>query len=356
MSVKGMLKNAFVAARAYAGKKAFFSRQANTFDLCRAEIKKANSLGFTAEEYIIYDLKHNEPAEYLSEYEREFFRNAVRDYRVLLDDKIVFYSIIRNFTQANRIFAYKMHGRFVALEEGFGEDAIPARIREFGKMAYKETGSGGGVGFRLLEFSDGAFSINRKPATEEDILFLLRKDGFFLEEFCCQGAFEQQLWPYSVNTIRIVSLDLHDDVRIAAAFQRIGIDRENCVDNVCAGSLYAAIDLNTGVLSAARSRAPGNFIESDRTPRWFPKHPGTGAQIEGIRIPNWTWLCDEIRDLHRKLAFTEIEFIAWDVALLDDGFKIIEANTSCGMRILQTFGGARKGVIGKWMKEKVYIS
>ena len=63
MSVKGMLKNAFVAARAYAGKKAFFSRQANTFDLCRAEIKKANSLGFTAEEYIIYDLKHNDPAE-----------------------------------------------------------------------------------------------------------------------------------------------------------------------------------------------------------------------------------------------------------------------------------------------------
>ena len=356
MSIKRMIKKAFVAARIYAGKKAFFSSQANTFGLSRKEIRKANSLGFTAEEYIIYDLKHNDPGEYLSEYERELFRNAARDYRILLDNKIVFYSIIRNFAPVNRIFAYKVKGCYVALEEGFGEDGIPAKIRELGKLAYKEISAGGGTGFRLLEFADGAYSTNRKPATEEDILSLFRRDDYFVEEYCSQGSFERQLWPYSVNTIRIVTLAYHNDVRVAAAFQRIGIDRENCVDNVCAGSLYAAIDLKTGELSAARSRAPGNFIERDRTPKWFKKHPGTDAQIEGVRIPNWTALCDEIRELHRKLAFTEIEFIAWDVALLDDGFKIIEANTSCGMRILQTFGGARKGVIGKWMKEKGYVS
>ena len=356
MSIKKMIKKAFVTARSFAGKKAFFSKQANTFGLSRKEIRKANSLGFTADEYIIYDLKHNDPKEYLSEYERYLFRDAVQEYRILLDNKIVFYSIIRNFAPANQILAYKKNGEYIALSEGFSEEEILAKICELGKMAYKETSSGGGVGFHLLEFSDGKYSINRKQAKEEDILSLLQKDDYLLEEYCSQGPFEQQLWPYSVNTIRIVTLVFHETVQIAAAFQRIGIEKEKCVDNACAGGLCSAIDLNTGVLSAAKSHAPAYFFAKDGGFKWFKKHPGTDAQIEGVQIPNWTSLCSEIKMLHQKLAFTGIEFIAWDIALLDNGFKIIEANTSCSMDLLQTFEGARNGVIGKWMKEKGFIS
>ena len=356
MSIRQMIRKAFIKAEVYAGKRNFFSKQSNSFGLSRAEVRKANSLGFTADEYIIYDLEHNNPEDYLSEYERDLFRKAARDYRILLDNKIVFYSIIRNFASANRIFAYKKNGCYVALEDGFGEDEILARIREAGKMVYKETSSGGGLGFRLLEFSDGEYRINRKQAKEEDIFSLLQKDNYLVEEYCSQGSFERQFWPYSVNTIRIVTLASHGNVQVVAAFQRIGLDREKCVDNACAGGLSAAIDLSSGALSAARSRAPGFFIENDGSPKWFQKHPGTGAQIEGVRIPGWTSLCSEIKELHQKLAFTAIEFIAWDIALLDDSFKIIEANTSCSMDLLQTFGGARKGVIGKWMKNKGFIS
>jgi hypothetical protein len=223
------------------------------------------------------------------------------------------------------------------------------------RLVYKETNSGGGEGFRLLEYAGGRYCINRIACKEEDILSLLSKSNYLIEEYCCQGAFEQRLWPYSVNTIRIITLLFHGDIQVAAALQRIGIDKEKCVDNACAGGLYSSINLETGELSAARSHSPENLLEHDGTPKWFSNHPGTQAQIEGALIPEWTTLCNDIVNLHKKLAFTEIEFIAWDIALLDDGYKIIEANTSCGMYFLQTFKGARNEMIGKWMKEKGYI-
>ena len=356
MFIKKIIKDPLVAFMSYRKKRLFFSKQKNNYGLSRKDIRKANSLGFTADEYIIYDLKHNDPTKYLSEYERYQFRDAVQNYRILLDNKIVFYSIIRNFAPVNQIFAYKINGGYTALAEGFSEDGIVARIRELGKLVYKDISLGGGTGFRLLEFSDGEYSINRKKSKEEDILSLFQRKNFLIEEFCNQGSFEQRFWPYSVNTVRIVTLIFHEAVQIVAAFQRIGLNREKCVDNACAGGLCATIDLTSGVLSAARSHAPEYFFARDGSPNCFKNHPGTNAQIEGVRIPGWTSLCSEIKELHQKLAFTGIEFIAWDIALLEYRFKIIEANTSCSMDLLQTFEGARNGVIGKWMKEKGYIS
>ena len=55
-------------------KREFLNRQPNTFGLSKKEIYRAFKLGFTPEEYAIYDLRHNNPNDYISEWERQCFR------------------------------------------------------------------------------------------------------------------------------------------------------------------------------------------------------------------------------------------------------------------------------------------
>ena len=68
-------------------------------------------------------------------------------------------------------------------------------------------------------------------------------------------------------------------------------------------------------------------------------------------IPGWETIVKATESLHERLAFTDIGFIAWDIALTDDGYKVIEGNTSCTMKLMQTFEGARHTEVGNWMRK-----
>lgn len=353
--IKRILKRALSAVKELYRKKQFFSRQKNTFGLSELDVKRAHKMGFTADEYVIYDLKHNNASDYISEYERDRFRDAVRDYRIVLDNKIIFYSLIRNFADTNIIYAYKMNGRYMPLEKGFESKHILEQLQKLGMMVYKKMSSGGGVGFCLLAFEAGEYSINRRKAIVQEIYSLLDTDDYLLEEFCRQGVFENEIWPYSVNTIRLITLLDKEKVIVVNAIQRIGIDMERCVDNACAGGLYAVIDIQTGEMTAARSHSAERMFDEIGRIKEYPIHPVTKAPIEGVTIPGWEQLKADVVSLHEKILFTGISFIAWDIALLEDGFKVIEANTSCSMDFLQTFSGSRNDAIGQWMKRSGYI-
>lgn len=337
-------------------KREFLSRQPNTFGLSKKEVYRAFKLGFTPEEYAIYDLGHNNPNDYISEWERQCFREKVSEYRILLDNKLIFYYLIKNFAPVNCIYAYKQNGTYVVLKKGYEYSEILKQLMNLEKIVFKKSNCGGGEGFKLLEYKNERYFINRVETTENDIKKLLLEDNYLLEEYFVQGTFENILWPYSVNTIRIISIrQKSGEIEIVAAFQRIGVEKEKCIDNACAGGIYAVINIETGILSEARSHAQcrmrnksGDFIS-------FKRHPISLSQIEGICIPGWRQLKKKIIYLHQALSFTNIPFIAWDIALSDDSFVIIEANTSCSVDFLQTFYGVRNSAIGLWMKENGYI-
>ena len=45
-----------------------------------------------------------------------------------------------------------------------------------------------------------------------------------------------------------------------------------------------------------------------------------------------------------------MDFIAWDLALTEEGLYMIEANTSSGVNILQLWGGQRQGKLGEFFR------
>ena len=55
--------------------------------------------------------------------------------------------------------------------------------------------------------------------------------------------------------------------------------------------------------------------------------------------------------LEASRAFPYLDIIAWDILPTDDGFTVIEANTSSGVNIIQLWGPQRYGRLGDFYRE-----
>jgi hypothetical protein len=331
----------------------------NVYGLTKRQIKRAHRLGFTADEYVVYDLEHNNPHEYLSEYERMMkFRSRIRDYRIVFDNKILFYCIIRNFAPVNTIYAYIKKGNFIALEPEITREGLFSLLRIQEKLVVKLFSAGGGEGFRLLEYNAGKYYVNRQECSQADMFQLLEKlDDCLIEKYCRQSDFENALSPYSVNTIRMVTMcNYLGGEELTFAIHRFGATKDSCVDNAHQGGFCAPIDIKSGRLGDATTRNIHFMFDGDHRIKHYSVHPATGVEIQGQVIPNWESLCKEVVSLHRKLAFTGARFIAWDIALTDNGFCVIEANASSSFDILQQgTGGQRNGKLGDFLKRNKLI-
>jgi hypothetical protein len=68
---------------------------------------------------------------------------------------------------------------------------------------------------------------------------------------------------------------------------------------------------------------------------WHDKHPTTGAQIEGTRLPFW----EELRSLAIRAheAFADRVIVGWDIAIDADGPIVVEGNGSPDVDLMQRF-------------------
>lgn len=339
----------------------FFSSHlgnSNPFNLSDEIVKKANAMGFTAEEWVLYNLDKNNPEDYCSQLDRKLFSNKIGSYRVLLDNKIIFQTLIKDLVNINHIYAYKTQGVYHALFNGYECNNILDRLREQGKLVTKEFSpnhnSGCGRGFKILSFEDGCYYINGSTVSESKLKSIL-EDGndYLIEEFCEQSDFENAIFPKSVNTIRFLTVvdRQSGDVKPLYAIHRMGASDNSIADNASLGGLQCEINMETGELSYATSYAPGIGFDSEFNQIHYQKHPVSGIQLEGLVIPDWENIKKQACFLHKALSYTGIIFIAWDFALAKKGLTVIEGNATCGFRLLQTHEGCKNNYIGEWFKD-----
>jgi hypothetical protein len=107
---------------------------------------------------------------------------------------------------------------------------------------------------------------------------------------------------------------------LAGAVMRIGCDKSAPVDNVSCGGLVCNIEPETGRLSKAIAG-----YSLDGPARRIGRHPDTGVFFEDQVIPDWESLREQTLVVAAKLPM--LPFIAWDMAILDEGISIIEANS-----------------------------
>lgn len=300
--------------------------------------------GFNVNEYIWYNLEKNDYKQYISEYNRMESRKINGDYKFILDDKIVFEEIFRNYTHVPINYAWISDGTIYGLHDyQVNNDNILEFLNDVGKSVFKYLGGGGGGGTYIFEVYDENIFINGKLSSKEDVIDIFNRKGqSILCEYISQSKFSAMLYPKTTNTIRIVCAKMKEqkEVEIIAAVQRIGCNASIPVDNFHSGGLASEINLDTGELNYAISC----LGEMKNRLKYFECHPDTGAEIKGIIIPNWKSIKDEIRDLTNKIPY--INFVAWDVLLTDEGYCIIEGNASSSCDLFQMNNGMKNSKLG----------
>ncbi len=146
---------------------------------------------------------------------------------------------------------------------------------------------------------------------------------FELEEVVLQHPAVSAIYPYAINTVRIVTIYKEEKVHIICAYFRIG-NHGNYVDNFNSGGMTAPVDERTGTV---KDKA------IDKNKNLYEAHPQTGAPIKGFQFPNWDKALDMVCKAAKEIP--QMAYIGWDVAFAPDGPLLIEGNNFPGHDIYQ---------------------
>lgn len=304
---------------------------------------RLNVQGYLVDQYMSYDFKHCDRREYLSEFDWYRSRRINGDYSFILNNKLVCADMLKQYTRVPETYALKLE-KSILMADGqpAAEDALLERLKQSGTAIMKPIGFGKGKGVHLIRYTEDRFLLDQAPVTEGELLSFLHKNkDWFLSEYVYQADYLNNIYAHTANTVRMITLrdPETDRFKVFFAVQRLGTSATFPVDNGSRGGLVSRIDLDTGVLSEARSL---HNLEVHEV------HPDSHSPIKGVTIPNWQKIQQDILALSNKLPY--LQFIAWDILITNDGFCVIEANTSSGVNIIQLWGGQRNGELGNFYR------
>ena len=300
--------------------------------------------GYLGDQAILYDFKHKDKNEYLSEFDWYRSRYINEPFDFAFNNKVVCTEILKHHIRFAENYFIINKGVLHDFENGPIEyERVYERLVEEGNLFIKPFAMGKGNGVhRLACDAEGKLYIDEKEYAKDDLIAYLKKlDGYIICECMKQHSYSDNIYDKTVNTIRFITMrdvETHE-MKVFFAVQRIGTAKTIPVDNGSKGGLVAKINLETGVLSEARCLQDLGV---------FKVHPDSGNPIEGAQIPNWNGIKEQMLDVCKKIPY--MDFIAWDLLITEEGVCVIEANTSSGVNIIQLWGGQKQGELGNFFR------
>ncbi len=269
-------------------------------------IDAAKKFRISGDEYFLYRFSgksDEERLQFISDAEHfELCRklNKTKN-QVIFDKKAKTAEVFRNF-----------YHRDVCTVYGKNElDEFKAFISKHERFIVKPLANGCGVGIKIV------------GANEEGLIeSLLRSychkglsSGFVAEELIKEVEELKRFHPSSVNTVRVPTIRLDDEVVFLHPFFRTG-NGGSIIDNAAAGGVFGVIDPETGIITHVGDEK-GNFYNA---------HPYSGVQMLGYQIPRW----EEAKEFVRKLTqvVPSNRYTGWDIALTEEGWLMVEGNAA----------------------------
>lgn len=165
---------------------------------------------------------------------------------------------------------------------------------------------------------------------ESLFLELLQGGAFVIEELIVQGEQMALLHRESINTLRVATFRVGDEVKIYGAAIRMGTGN-SIVDNAGAGGIYCHVNCEYGFVDTnARDYLSNKYVY----------HPDTGIRFIGFDIPQW----EEAKQLVIDMAKTAdgATVISWDLAYSIKGWCMVEANDVGEPNLIQGNGEFHK--------------
>jgi len=218
--------------------------------------------------------------------------------RNLFEDKGKCYDLLKPF--------YK-RDLFVVISRNDAKGLVDF-IKKHSSFIYKPLNGHSGIGIKIYRDFDFSNNSNLEALVSQG-------DGkFVVEELIIQAPEMAVLHKESINTIRIATFTVNNEVTILGAALRVGTGTAN-VDNAGAGGMYASVDADEGIV---------NSIARNNLGYTSLRHPDTGVIFPGFVIPEW----ENAIKLVKQMAVTVkgATVISWDLAYSTKGWLMIEGN------------------------------
>lgn len=298
---------------------------------------------FPSDLYKMYNLNKNNINDYIPEYERYLSREIDGEYKVILDNKILFTEYFKKFINVPNIL-------FMILDDFYDSEGIKIGEKDITDLLDKNkviikpiSGTGGGQGVHLLEcVNKEEYSIDNNKMSKKNMIEYIKKlKNYIATEFVYQNDYSNKIFKKSTNTIRVITIKdpSTNNFIIPCAVHRFGCEKSGPVDNASKGGFITEIDIESGVLGYTKTF-------KDLTP--LEKHPDTKETIIGTRIPHWNEIKEKLLQVASNMPY--IPFIAWDIVVTDKDFSVIEANASSGLNIFQIFRPIKNTKLGEFYK------
>lgn len=202
-------------------------------------------------------------------------------------------------------------------------------LKSEGALALKPVSGSLGDGFYKLSFINDDYYINSNIVEEQDLNdFLMKLDEYILTEYIYAHTEIRKISDFGLNTLRLMIINENQKQPIIAnAFMRFGTEKTGPVDNAAAGGIFTIVNIESGEYSNPKRVEGFTLINC-------PIHPDTDKKIAGI-LPNWELIKDKVIEISKYLS--EITYMGFDVAITDNGFKIIEINSHQVVRRYQSY-------------------
>ncbi|MBR1983747.1 MAG: hypothetical protein IKA12_03570 [Clostridia bacterium] len=262
--------------------------------------------------YEFYKKSNYERAKYLTyKKSKKIIKNNCKQELMVFSDKQKF----------NEKFKAYIKREYLVLENATGQE-LEDFCKKHGSIIMKPiVGSKGNGIFKLNAEEIGKYNIENYR-------------DYIAEELLVQHKSLSKLNPDSVNTIRALTYK----GEIVACALRIG-GGGSLVDNFSSGGVCGAIDIDSGIVISP-------CIDVALTKYIF--HPQTKAKMLGFEVPNWERVKQTVIEASREIL--SVEYVGWDLAVLENGVAIIEGNGDPGHRIMQMSN--QQGIYNKILEIK----
>ena len=234
--------------------------------------------------------------------------------------------LLRNKWHAYQLLkdAYKREVLLLESEQDF--PTFEAFCQRHPTFVVKPVGLGQSMGVRKVEVGNANLhtlfnQLFAEIETENGHWNSGTEKGVLVEELIEQGEEMAMLHPASVNSVRMLTINLGDgDIRLWYPYVRIGVGG-HFISSAATGSIVAGINAGTGVVYST------GF---DKLGRITDVHPDTHFTIKGIKIPRWGQLCQKAIEMSKRLP--TLRYIGWDFVYDKDGeWIVMEGNENAGI-------------------------
>lgn len=272
-------------------------------------------VGNNVSEELYYDFPsktYEEKMEFLTLRTRLLYMDHLnnKDDAHLLNNKYEAYKILKPYYK-REVIKIEKEDDFIVFED------FVSRHQEY---VVKPEGGGLSVGVHKSSIND--FS-NSKEAFDkyleegrnvEQNNNWIKKSAVVIEEIIEQDERMAAFHPASINSVRITTIKVNDEIHLFYPFIRIGVGG-SFISSCATGGVTACVNSDTGI------------IETDgRTETLFSyqRHPDTNIEIKGFQVPEWDNAVKIVKDAAMK--FDTIRYIGWDMVLSKRGWCIMEGN------------------------------